>query len=426
MRIAALFLVLFCTFSACREKDSIAPNVEIFEPQEGTVFFVFDTVFVSVTAVDETDLISVSARLVNESFIPIAASSNVSINISTNAGGAELIIDDKLTETGDYYVLITASDGTNEQREFRKIKIIGLPKERRAVYFSSTNGDGTDAITRVDSLFQNSTLWIQADQDIRKICVNSLNDRLTFIGYLSTGIQNYNIDFPSLGWSDDVFLAAQTERYVDLICSENDVFAAIYDREIRGYNLSGGLIMNQQTGSYRPETIFTHGNYLLVEMELVGNDDHFIFVYQRQTRALLRQLDIPMDVVSICQLQNDEVLLFGNDGGDAKVLHYDIGDNAYWQPRQLPEGKLMRTVSVEGQRFAIAHENGLYAYTYSPNYLNLIRGGVVHQDLCFDVDRATILGASENILEEVSPNGQLLNTVVHSDSITSIAIHYTR
>jgi len=426
MRIAALFLVLFCTFSACREKDSIAPNVEIFEPQEGTVFFVFDTVFVSITAVDETDLISVSARLVNESFIPIAVSSNVSINISTNAGGAELIIDDKLTETGDYYVLITASDGTNEQREFRKIKIIGLPKERRAVYFSSTNGDGTDAITRVDSLFQNSTLWIQADQDIRKICVNSLNDRLTFIGYLSTGIQNYNIDFPSLSWSDDVFLAAQTERYVDLICSENDVFAAIYDREIRGYNLSGGLIMNQQTGSYRPETIFTHGNYLLVEMELVGNDDHFIFVYQRQTRVLLRQLDIPMDVVSICQLQNDEVLLFGNDGGDAKVLHYDIGDNAYWQPRQLPEGKLMNAVSMEGPRFAIAHENGLYAYTYSPNFLNLIRPGVVYQQLCFDVDRGTILGASENKLDEVSPIGQLLNTVVHSDSITSIDIHYTR
>jgi hypothetical protein len=243
---------------------------------------------------------------------------------------------------------------------------------------------------------------------------------------LSTGIRSYDIDFSSLSWSDDVFQAAQTDRYFDLVCSDNDVFTAIYDREVRGYNLSGGLIMNEPTGNYWPETIFIEGNYLVVEMELVGDDDHFIFVYHRYTRSLLWQLDVPMDVISICQLQNDEVLLFGNDGADAKVLHYDIGDNAYWQPRQLPDGRLLGAVSMEGQKFAIAHENGLYAYTYSPNYLNLIRGGTVHQQLCFDVDKGTIIGASENILEEVSPNGQLLNTVVHSDSITSIAIHYTR
>ena len=426
MRIAASFLFLLLVFSACREKDSVAPDVAILQPQEGAVFSVFDTVFITITAVDETDLASVSARLVNANFIAIGASVNVNINVSTNGGRAELVIDDKLIDTGDYYVLITATDGTNEQREFREIRISGLPKERRAVYFSSTNSGGSDIISRVDSLFENSTLWLQADQDIRKICVNSLNDRLTLIGYLSTGIRNYNIDFPSLSWSDDVFQAAQTERYLDLVCSENDVFAAIYDREVRGYSLSGGLIMNHSTGNYRPETIFSTGNYLVVEMKLVGDDDHFIFVYQRQTRVLLRQLDVPMDVVSICQLQNDEILLFGNDGGDAKVLHYDIGDNAYWQPRQLPEGRLLGAVSMEGQRFAIAHQIGLYAYTYSPNYLNLIRGGVTHQQLCFDVDKGTILGASENILEEVSLNGQLLNTVVHSDSITSIAIHYTR
>jgi hypothetical protein len=426
MRIAASFLFFLLVFSACREKDSVAPDVTILQPQDGAVFSVFDTVFVTITAVDETDLASVSARLVNADFIPIGTSVNVNVNSSTNGGGAELIIDNKLTDTGDYYILITAKDGTNEQREFRKIRISGLPKKRRAVYFSSTNGGESDAVSRLDSLFQNSALWLQADQDIRKICVNSLNDRLTFIGYLSTGICSYNIDFLSLSWSDDIFQAAQTERYFDLACSENDVFAAIYDREVRGYNLSGGLIMNQPTGNYRPETIFSEGNYLVVEMEFVGDDDHFIFVYQRQTRVLLWQLDVPMDVISICKLQNDEVLLFGNDGGDAKVLHYDIGDNVYWQPRQLPEGRLLGAVSLEGQRFAIAHENGLYAYTYSPNYLNLIRGGITHQQLCFDVDKGTILGASENILEEVSLNGQLLNTVVHSDSITSIAIHYTR
>jgi len=402
------------------------PSVSILEPFDGEIYAVFDTVFISVTAVDETNLNSVSTKLVNADFIPIGASRAININSITNSGSAQLVIDDKLIDTGNYYVVVTASDGANEQREFRSIRIIGLPKKRRAVYFSSTNGSGNDAVSRIDSLFQSASIWLQTNQDVLKICVNSLKDRLTLIGHFSTGISSYDLNFESMVWSDNVFLAAQTERYLDLICSENEVFAAIYDRQIKAYTLSGGLIMNLPTGNYRPEIIFVEGNYLVVETELVGDNDHFIFVFNKETRALLWQLDVPMDVVSICPLQNDEVLLFGNEAGDAKVLYYDIGDNAYWQPRNLPEGKLLNAVKMEGEIFSLAHENGLYAYTYSPNYLNLIRAGTVYQNLNFDVDNGVIIGATQNMLEEITPVGQLLNTVVHSDSITSIDIHYTR
>lgn len=404
----------------------MTPSISILTPLDGAVYSVYDTVFVSITAVDETTLKSVTTRLVNANFIPITSSSEVSINPNTNSGSAYLVIENKLIDTGDFYVLVIGTDGTNEQREFRKIKIIGLPKQRRAVYFSSALGASSSAISKVDSLFQQALVWLQPNQDIHKICINSLQDRLTLIGRFSTGISSYNLNYGTMVWSDNVFAAAQAPRYLDLVCSGNDVYVAIFDRQVKAYNVSGGLIMNEQTGNYRPEIIFTEGKYLVVEMELVGDDDHFIFVYNKDTRVLLWQLDVPMDIVSICHLQADEVLLFGNEDGNAKVLHYDIGDNAYWQPRQLPNGMLAGAVKMEGGKFAIAHESGLYSYTYAPNYLNLIRSGTMHQQLCFDVDRGTILGAASNVLEEISLNGQLVNTIVHSDSITSIAIHYTR
>ena len=404
----------------------MAPSVSILAPLDGAVYAVYDTVFVSLTAVDETQLKSVSVRIVNANFIPIVSSSLVNINPNTNSGNAQLVIEDKLLDTGDFYVVVIATDGTNEQREFRRIRIIGLPKERRAIYFSSLLGAGNGLISKVDSVFEHATPWLQPNQDVHKICVNSLNDQLTLIGHFSTGISSYDLNYGSMVWVDNVFPLAQTPRYLDLVCSENDVYTATFDRLVKAYNLSGGLIMKEETSNFRPELIFIEGSYLVVEMELVGDDDHFIFVYNKNTRVLLWQLDVPIDVVAMCQLQGDEVLLFGNENGNAKVLHYDIGDNAYWQPRQLPNGKLVGAVKTEGNKFAIAHENGLYSYTYAPNYLNLIRSGTVYQQLCFDVDRGTILGASSTILEEISLNGQLLNTIVHSDSITSIAIHYTR
>ncbi|MCF8463717.1 MAG: hypothetical protein K9G41_02670 [Flavobacteriales bacterium] len=420
------FVVLVLSVVSCQKKDTVSPSVAILQPLEGAVYFVYDTVFVSITAVDETELVSVTAKLVDANFIPNGAQSVVNINATTNTGAAELVIDDKLIETAYYYVLVTAFDGANEQREFRKIRIIGLPKERRAIYFSASSGNGMGAVYKLDSLFQASLLWVQLNQDVKKICINSLDDRLTLIGNYSTGLKTYDIKTGAVVWSDDVFPVAQTQRYMDVASYKRDVFTAIYDREIRKYNLSGGLNFNEPTGIYRPETIYVDDNYFVVEMELVGDNDHFLFVYHASTHALLWTLDVPMDVVAICELQDDEVLLFGNEGGNAKVLHYDMGNNEYWEPRQLPTGMLLSAVKMDGLSFAISHENGLYAYTYSPNYLNLMRSGIVYQNVCFDVDRNTLIAASGSSLEELSTIGQLINTVVHSDSITSIDIHYTR
>ena len=429
MRLCLLLFTL-CWFlssflSSCKKEDDIAPVVSILQPLEGTIYAVFDTVSVSVSAVDETALVSVTAKLVNGDFIPIGGSANVVINSNTGNGAAELVISNKLTETGDYYVLVTASDGTNEKREYKKIRITGLPKERRAIYFSS-NGNGTGSIWKLDSLFNNAIQWVMPGQDVKKVGVNSLRDRITVIGNYSTGIKNYDLVSGAVAWSDNVFPLAQTQRFNDVICYGNDVFTSIYDREIRKYNLAGGLTFNQPTGIYRPETIYVDERYMLVEVQLVGDNDHFLVVYNAATNGFLWQLDVPMDIVSICELEDHKVLLFGNEAGNARVLHYDIDNNAYWEPRQLPTGKVHKAEKMNGQMFAIAHANGLYAYTYSPNYLNLIRGGIVYQDLCYDLDNGTIIGATYNSLEEIGPNGQLLNTSTQSDSITSIAIHYTR
>ena len=420
------FIAMYC-LASCASKDEESPAVTILTPAAGSIYQALDTVEVSFEAQDNNQLEWTSVKIVDENFIPV---SSVSVNEESGTltnRFESVVLDDKSLQTGDYYVLVTASDGTNEQLEYTEIKIIALPKKRLGIYFSDYVVGLPGRIFQVDSLFQNTLVWSQPNQDIRKLCVNSIKDQLTIIGHFSTGIKNYNLLSGSEQWSDEVFSVAQTERFLDLVCLENSVFTATYDRELRSYNSFGGLTMNIATGIYRPESIYVNGDYIVVEMNLVGDNDRFIFVYNSSTRTLLWQLDVPMDVVSICSLRNDdEVLLFGNDGGNAKVLHYDIGANAYWQPRQLPSGQLMDAAKTEGEKFVISHADGIYLYTYSPNYLNLIEAGKVYQQVLFDEDKGTILGASNSSLEEFSLTGQLLNTVVHSDSITSFDIHYTR
>lgn len=422
--ILALLSVLVCVVS-CNKKDTQEPIVAIQAPLEGAYYNVFDTISVVITASDETELQSVSAKIVDADFIPIGQSYPINVNSNTSVGGAELILSDKLLPTADYYVLVVASDGTNESREFRKIRINAIPKKRRAIYFAdSDNGQGT--IWKVDSLFQSAVLWVNPGQDILKLCVNSLTDKLTMIGEYSIGMVSYHVQDASVNWMDQVFSAAQTQRYNDLACYQNSVYTSIFDKEIRSYNNAGGLIWNKPTGNHRPGLIYVSANYTVIEMDLTGTNEHFIFVYNTATHALLWQLPLPFDVVAICPYQNDEVFIFGNEGDQARVVHYDIGENAYWEPRQLPFGRVSDAVQMDGARYAIAHQDGLYVYTYSPNYLNLIRAAVVYQDVCYDLDRGTIIGASGSNLEEVSSIGQLINSITHAAPIKSFDIHYTR
>lgn len=424
-RLGAFLLLIVCSH-ACKQKDELPPTVIISQPLAQTNYNVFDTVWVEVMAFDNQQLTAVEAKIVDINFIPITTTVPIHIHNSNASGTAALVIDDKRTPTADYYVLVIAYDGTNEQRAYQKIKIVEVAKQRRAVFFGTTTGFKTGQLWRIDSLFQQAQPWLNLNQDIAKICVNSLSDRLNVVGYLSSTTASYTIPTATQAWAAGAFLAAQTPRYLDLCCFENTIFTALYDNQVNGFQLSGAPVAELHTENFRPHTLYADKEFLVVQMEHIGDDDFFLFVYSNITHSLLWQIDIPMQVAAICELQSGQLLLFGNENGNAKVLHYNIHTNAYWQPRELPIGYLYDAVKLNGQNVAIAHQNGLYTYRYSPNYLNLMKPGAVYQSVVFDADKQNIIGASQNTLHELTTSGQVLQTIIHTDSIASVDIHYTR
>ncbi|MBL4585677.1 MAG: hypothetical protein JKX84_01265, partial [Flavobacteriales bacterium] len=220
---------------SCKKVDEIQPNVIIISPLENTQFDVFDTVDVRFEVTDETQLVSAEVKIVNSDFIAVSAAVSINLSGTDYSGGAEVILANKLLETGNYYALVSVSDGVNEQRVFQKIKIAAIPKLRRAVYFSDVRNSGSGSIYKIDSLFQSSSLFINPSQDIRELCVNSELDRLTFIGHFSTRISSYNLLNNSVVWSDATFPVSQTPRFMDLFCYGDQVFTTLYDQEIRSY-----------------------------------------------------------------------------------------------------------------------------------------------------------------------------------------------
>lgn len=413
--------------SACADKDAEPPTVEITVPVEYASFKVLDTLEVYYSATDDREIVSVTVKLVNTDLIPVAAQVQQTVGKPTHSGFAALPVTDRQLESGNYYVMVTATDGVNERSAFRLIRLEALPLARRAVYVSDSRANGQGGLNRIDSLFSSITPLLLPGQDIGRVWVNSANDRITISGSRSSGMMQYGLSNLSMTWGASIPSQSNALAFHDMTGQGNDVFVSLFVRELRAYSNNGALILSRQYDYDRPHTLFADANHLFVELREVGGGQRRLQVLRRMNFSEKWIVSLPLHVVAICPRNASEVFIFGNDAGQGRVLLYDTGNNGYWEPRQLPEGPVLHAVQGDGQNWFIAHSTGLYHYTYNPNYLNLIRPGAVYQRLRFDRADGLLLGARGNTLDVLTVNaGNLVATLAHTDSITDFHIHYTK
>lgn len=413
--------------SACAEKDTEPPLITVLTPQENAPFAVLDTIAVAYEVTDDNIVETVAVKLVDQNFIPVSAQVAHTIGAASHSGFAELVIDNRQLESGKYYVLLTASDGTNDRNAYRSVQIAALPFERRAVYFADMQTQGNSGIFKVDSLFNGIIPYVNAGQDIGRLLVNSAKNRVTVSGIISTGIIQYDLMGSGQQWAASASNQPPARTFHDMATDGSNVFISLFTRELRGYTMDGALILNRQFEHDRPHTIFADGSHLMVELREIGGGPNRLLVLRQNNFSEKWIVTLPMQIVAICPRTASEVLIFGNDNGQARVLLYDTESNGWWEPRQLPPGPILHAVKGDGQTYFLALESGLFAYTYNPNFLNTLRAGERFQRLCFDRADAVLIGAKGSTMQAIAPqNGAVIATMSHTDSITDLDIHYTK
>ena len=113
-----LFLSLSVVLLSCNKKDEISPNIQITSPNEYSNHDVLDTLAVVGTISDNEQLEYVKLSLLNENNVTVASVITLFPETKEYSLNHEFIIDNILLESGDYNLLVTASDGENETREY--------------------------------------------------------------------------------------------------------------------------------------------------------------------------------------------------------------------------------------------------------------------------------------------------------------------
>lgn len=420
-------LALLAILCACEDEDMELPLVSVLSPSVNATFSVFDTLTVAYQASDNRVVTQVTVCLVNDDFIPVTGQVSHTIDKVSHSGTAELVIDDRQLVSGRYFVMVTASDGTNDRSAFVEVTVNEYPLFRRGVFFADMNAAGQGTVFQVDSIFSSVSLFHSPGQDLARISVTSFNDRITIVGHRGAGIMQYDLISTGQRWSASAANQPPAPTYHDMVTYGSQIFASLYTRELRAYSIEGALILNRQFEYDRPHTLHADDRHVFVELREIGGGQQRLLVLRQHNFSEKWLVALPIEIVAFCSKGADEVFIFGNDGPQARVLLYNAETNGWWEPRQLPQGRILHAVKGQDQVYFLAMESGLYRYTFSPNHLSVVRPGIIYQRLRHDRADGLILGADRGTLDVISEqNGMLLTSVQHTDSITDIDIRYSK
>ena len=415
-------IALLVLVSSCKKEDDLPPSITIEYPLDGATFQALDTIRIGISVSDNEKIESIHAWLNTLEGATASSVRTVAPNSAQYTGVMEVIMTDKYLTSGAYTLKIMATDGKNEKFAFVEIQLHAFPKVRRSIIAVSETG----LMERIDST-GNVSFVASLAHDISGVCINNRHDLAQAIGNVDGQITAISLSNNSVVWTSVHPDQPPAPAFLAQTCDDADLLISGYDHIIYGHNNFGSLILNEQVGSaYRPEELMVQNGQLLVEQVQTGTTNRFMFHYNRASMAFQNQVAIPMNVEAICEFGDDRLMLFGNNDGQASVFRYDHSQNSIWEPRSLEPGSLIDAVKGNGNVYYLAQSDGIYSYTFSPNFLNQIVPGVAAAQLRFDEDRGVLLAAVGNYIAEYSISGNVLATHQLSAGVVSFDVHYTK
>ena len=127
-----IFIFSFCAiFFACKKDKTVdSPTVQITAPAGLQTFSVFDTLTVKATVNDPQGLKSVTIYLSTGNPTPVLPSSSVTITSNSMSFSWPYILSDLHMASGQYYITVSASNGTNTTYAYQKIYVDAAPTKK--------------------------------------------------------------------------------------------------------------------------------------------------------------------------------------------------------------------------------------------------------------------------------------------------------
>lgn len=425
VRLFGLLLIIIVFFSACEKTDETAPSLSVITPIDNEAYSVGESIHITGSASDESTIESIKIVLwdnLNKPALPAKY-----IHPESNAYTIDLIylISDSLLETGNYQLLVSATDGKNETRVFRNISISGVEKEfERLIVIAPPN----ILKTYVYSVDTEGSIETVLNEDYGYYGSSFSNDRQKLFIIKSQPSILYAYDISDYS---DVYDFAASPPYPEFN-SVNHIDDLTYlpggNGDIRGLDNFGNIVfVTQQNMDTIPLLVHPHDNYLLAYCTRRGGPDRFIKEYYRGTGVYRARLKIGFSIVSFFGVEDDLVMALGNNEGLSSLYFYNVDGNNIVDEIGMPTGIIHASQQISNSNILIAHDNGIYSYSHQDKDITLFLAGVMADAIAYDhINELIYLGHQDVITVYRLSGGEPINKITMPYPVQDIYVQYNK
>lgn len=425
--ISFLIIVISGLFSCKKEKDVKDPQINISSPWEGQSFNVYDTVSISFSVTDDNRLVSVSAAIVNEQFIPVLPEVSFSPSGTTFSQTFLYEIDDVRLPSGSYYVRIKASNGTNSENAYSLINISEAPKIKKGI-FAFQRGVNDFTVFRIDDNNVTST-FINATGDFSAALIDSYWQAVYTLGVTTSGLKAFDANTSTLKWHKQPNNGT-SPTFSSLMHNGKYVYAGYRDGFIKAYDQNGNIKFSASVPApFYPKEIFEYQQFLFLQTKELNGPAKKIVLLDKDSGAGMQEVSTSSDVLEFLPKDVNNIYVLGNSNLQGNLEIYDINSNGSWSPHTLPAGKITCAASVDANTILVGMDNNtLFKYYYPTNSLLTFASGFYPSSLAYDqINNQVIVGTIGEMKIINYSNPTLVNTVsISSDTINQIGILYNK
>lgn len=421
-----LFLCFSLVLFSCKKKDEISPYVKITSPTAYSNYNVLDTLAVTGTISDNEQLEYVKLSLLNEDNITVATAVTLFPEAKEYALNHEFIIDNILLESGEYNLLVTASDGENETRKYIEITLNEAVRELTGILFTETPSSNS-VVVKIIKPDLSVEQFAYAAGDFSSAAASSKNQLFYMAGSQTGSLRAFSMLTHAELWSVPANPLSGAPYFSDVYEDDGTLYVSFFDGMLKAFDKNGTVKQQIDVGGYNCFKIFKMGNLIFSEQQQIGTTNRRLAVYDAESAAQVQAVELDMELVAFCKRNDDNVFVFGNSANQGYMKNYVISDNGFWEPHALESGLVLSAQRVDDNSFLIGQQGAVYYYTYNPNSLVAYLPGVTASCITYEpLNSLVILSQTSSVSLYNYNNALLLQSVEAASAIKSLRLLYNK
>ncbi len=422
-----LFAFAIALFSCKKSEDSELPVITIQSPVNPFSANVYDTLHIRIHVSDNKNLETMHVNLVTTNLIPVLPS--VSIPVSGNSQDVvfDYVISNFRIASGNYYLSVDVSDGTNLARAYSNIYVTGVPRTLKGFFAATIPIPGTLNIYKGDTSWT-SSLFTSYSSDFSDMAVNNYWQQLVTDGITTGPLKATSIDGLTNGYSIQA-ISGPSPYWGALSVKDSRTWVSFHSSAfLKSIDANGVADFTTAADlNFFPYLTLQSGQLLFTEQRDISNANPKMVVYSLAGGAL-HETPISFTPIAMFERTTDEIYVLGNSGTQGYLMIYDNPTNGFWTPIALPNSTITCAAQVNANEINLGMNNGnVYRFTYNPVGLLVLASGINATAIKYDDINDEIYTAEGSNVNVYSHSPFVLqHTVPFPNVISDLELWYNR